>query len=259
MKFLFKFTILLACIWASSANAEPLTDPYKNLPVLQSMAAQGAKFSEPFQAPDGLTGFMTTFQGRDFPVYIFAGGKHVLYGDLLQADGKNLTETHLKLYPTSVGGEEIWEDLQKARWIAVGDKHPERVIYTFVDANCPYCHQQWKAAVPYLEKGLQVRYIMVAMISDTSTPKALEILSAADPAAMLKSYEESPSKQRAGKAATEDNRDLQREIVKNTMLLKDLDMKGTPASFYEDGKGSTYAVPGVMPDELFKRLLQKNN
>ncbi|TAM94190.1 MAG: hypothetical protein EPN40_12010, partial [Rhodanobacteraceae bacterium] len=92
--------------------------------------------------------------------------------------------------PTASTGISPMQALQQAHWVAEGSTHPTHVLYTFVDANCPYCHTLWLALQTYQHDGLQVRNILVGVISASSPGKAAAIFSARDPAAAWRENEE---------------------------------------------------------------------
>lgn len=63
-------------------------------------------------------------------------------------------------------------------------------IYVFVDADCPYCHTLWRTPQPYQRTGLQVRNILVGVISASSPGKAAAVINARDPAAAWRRIED---------------------------------------------------------------------
>ncbi|MBV8806630.1 MAG: thioredoxin fold domain-containing protein [Sinobacteraceae bacterium] len=84
---------------------------------------------------------------------------------------------------------ELSQRLERARWIATGSKSNARVVYVFVDPNCPFCNDLWKALKAARAPDVQVRYLLVAVISSDSRGKDAAILESSDPAAMLEEQE----------------------------------------------------------------------
>ncbi len=59
-----------------------------------------------------------------------------------------------------------------------------RVLTIFFDANCPYCHELYKALRPDVgNNGLQLRWVPVAVLTPSSLTKGAAMLQAADPLA----------------------------------------------------------------------------
>ena len=141
--------------------------------------------------------------------------------------------------------------LRQSSWIAEGSAHPRHVIYVFMDANCPYCHSLWLALRPYYRRGLQVRDILVGVISASSPGKAAAIFDASDPSAALRLNERRwghgpGSRGGIAPVAHPSPGDLRR-LAYNEMLMEEFGLQGTPALVFADGRGKVYVIPG-MPD-----------
>lgn len=81
-------------------------------------------------------------------------------------------------------------DLERAPWIADGRDDAPRKVYVFIDANCKYCTKFWTDTRPWVDSGkVQLRVLLVDVISPTSAGKAATILADADPARRLAAYE----------------------------------------------------------------------
>jgi thiol:disulfide interchange protein DsbG len=141
--------------------------------------------------------------------------------------------------------------LQQTNWIPEGSAHPRHVIYVFMDANCPYCHALWLALKPYDRSGLQMRAVLVGVISASSPGKAAAIFDAADPAAALRMNEA-----RWGRGvdpgggiapvAHPSGKDL-RELAHNEALMQAFGFEGTPGLVFADAQGKVYTVGGLPP------------
>ena len=84
----------------------------------------------------------------------------------------------------------VWGQLEKSHWIADGREGAPRTVYVFTDPNCPYCNKLWADARPWVDAGkLQLRHVMVGILTPTSAGKAAALLGAKDPAAALNAYE----------------------------------------------------------------------
>jgi thiol:disulfide interchange protein DsbG len=69
----------------------------------------------------------------------------------------------------------LLDNIGPATWVAEGKG--TRVVYTFFDPDCPYCHKLYDALHPLGPKQyLKLRWIPVGMLADTSLDKAAAIL-----------------------------------------------------------------------------------
>jgi len=139
-----------------------------------------------------------------------------------------------------------WNDIANSYWFADGtpDDKATRIVYGFFDANCIYCHLAWLALEPYMEKGLQVRWMPVAIIGQDSDAKAAAIVQAPVTSNAM----------RAGHSQWEQGGFPVAEVVPdairdgldaNLLLMRSLGVKGTPAFFYKDAKGRVQSVGGM--------------
>lgn len=65
-----------------------------------------------------------------------------------------------------------------------------RVVFVFVDPNCPYCRALFRDLQPWVGRdGLAVRWVPVAVLAPSSLGKAAAIVQAADPFAALRATE----------------------------------------------------------------------
>ena len=145
---------------------------------------------------------------------------------------------------TAQPGDSLWQRLQHSTWVRQGAQQPEHLIYVITDANCPYCHDLWLSLQPYYRRGIQVRYLMVAVIASDSPGKAAAILEAPDRARALdqneKQWARLPGDLGGGIPP------LQRPkpgtlaaLSTNEQLMHDLGVRGTPALVY---RGADHAV-----------------
>src|SRR5262245_6916863 len=83
----------------------------------------------------------------------------------------------------------LLQRLDRAHWISDGAKSPGRVVYVFTDPDCPFCNELWKAMRVVRAPDVQIRYLLVAVISPESRGKDAAILESSDPAAALNAAE----------------------------------------------------------------------
>jgi thiol:disulfide interchange protein DsbG len=162
---------------------------------------------------------------------------------------------------TPVAEPPLWQRLGQAAWVAEGASHPRHLFYVITDANCPYCNELWQRLRPSYARGLQVRYVMVGILSGSSPGKAAAILEARDPAAML-------DKDEAGYGKLPDDlgggiRPLAHPkpgtlaaLMGNQRLMYDLGAQGTPVLIYLDPKGELHVIQSVPPQAALPEIVR---
>ncbi|MCK2184440.1 thiol:disulfide interchange protein DsbG [Halomonas getboli] len=167
-----------------AASADELPAP------LQALEAEGLEIHGRFEAPDGLTGYAASAGGRPMTVFVTEDGEHAVIGNLVDAEGQNLSQAPLDRLVRAPQDAETWAELADSAWIADGRDDADRVVYVFTDPNCPYCRQFWQAARPWVEAGkVQLRHVMVGILAADSPRKAVSLLAADDPSAALAAHE----------------------------------------------------------------------
>ncbi|KPV39439.1 hypothetical protein AN478_09700 [Thiohalorhabdus denitrificans] len=235
------FLSLLAGMAALPACAER---PEDLPPAVKAMEGQGLEVVNRFEAPGGLTGYAARAGGQEVILYATPDGEHVLAGTMLDAQGNNLTRQQMAEHMPGPDMSDAWADLEAANWVAEGAEDPKRVAYVFTDPNCPYCNALWKANQPYYEEGLQVRYLPVAMLKESSLGKATAILSAEDPAEAMGRHERSFGEGGIDPVPAPEGPEA-RKVHANTQLMQELGVRGTPAVFYRTGSGGVKSVSGM--------------
>ena len=82
-----------------------------------------------------------------------------------------------------------WGQLEKSHRIAGGRESAPRTVYVFTEPKGPYCNKLWADARPWVDAGkLQLRHVMVGILTPTSAGKAAALLDAKDPAAALDAH-----------------------------------------------------------------------
>ncbi|PCR95283.1 thiol:disulfide interchange protein DsbG [Pseudomonas fluorescens] len=229
--------------------AEELPDAIKKI------EAKGAKIVGQFDAPDGLRGYAAQYQNRGMALYLTPDGKHVLLGNLYDADGNDLSSAPLQKLVYAPMAKEVWAKFEASNWIQDGNKDAPRTVYLFSDPNCPYCNMFWEQARPWVKAGkVQLRHIMVGIIREDSPAKSAALLAAKDPAKALEEHEKAGTASTL-KALKNIPAAVQTKLAANMQLMEDLELQATPAIFYMDDKGELQQQQGApTPDKLAKIL-----
>lgn len=236
------FAVLLLLMGAGRAWGQDALPP-----AVQSLQAKGVEIVKRFDAPEGLTGYLARYRGQSMTLYVTASGEHVIAGTLFDKAGTNLSQATIEHQMPHPELKDAWSKLESSAWIAEGPANPKRVVYAFIDTNCPYCHRFWQRSQPLMKRGVQVRTILVATLKQSSYTEAAAILAADDPAAKFAEHE-SRFQQGGIDGLKKVPKAIGEKIKANTHLLDELGGQGTPMILYRDSDGRVHRVAGL-PDE----------
>ncbi|GAA0561547.1 thiol:disulfide interchange protein DsbG [Halomonas salifodinae] len=210
-----------------AAGADALPAP------IAALERQGLTIHGSFDAPGGLTGYAGSYQGREFAAYLLADGEHVIVGTLQDGEGNDLNAEPLERLVRAPQDAQTWAELEASTWIADGSDDAERIVYTFTDTRCPYCKAFWEQTRPWIEAGeVQLRHIMVGVLSSQSPREAIALLASGDPGAALADH------QAGGEIAPLERlpRDLEEALYENQQLMHGLGIMATPGILYRQGE-----------------------
>lgn len=139
--------------------------------------------------------------------------------------------------------ERDWQRLESSHWVREGAEDAKRVVYVFLDPQCPYCNLLWRASQPYVRAGLEVRTVVVAYLTPRSTRQAAAILGAEDPQAMLTRHEN--AYRNGGIRPVRITDEGKQAVDANNALFTELDIPATPAIYYRDKDGRVKRVIGL--------------
>jgi thiol:disulfide interchange protein DsbG len=154
----------------------------------------------------------------------------------------------------------LLDDIDQATWITEGSgKH---IVYIFFDPNCPHCHKLYETLRPLIaRRDLQLRWVPVAMLTDTSLGKAAAILQAADPLSALQMNEDDfglsdlgPGGAITPAAVISDRTRL--NLAANLSLLQGQNLFVVPVVVFRATDGQGLMFFGVPATENLNRLLQ---
>ena len=154
-----------------------------------------------------------------------------------------------------------WDTLAHSHWLAEGRDDAPRKVYVFLDANCVYCAKFWADARPWVDSGkVQLRYLMVAVIAQSSAGKAATLLADPDPAGRLVAYERAHAfgvarMMQGGPRHSMDDGSLapmsplpeaaRRTLLENQGLMDALALQGTPGLVFAGPDGRLTAIGGL--------------
>jgi thiol:disulfide interchange protein DsbG len=237
-----KFIAIAILLAGNLAYAEDTPKP------IQEMLQSGAQIFKEFPAASQLKGWIIVKDHRYTIVYSTPDNKTLLAGDLIDEDGNNLTEKYADLYLPKRDLAPLYDKLEKSAFISEGTQGaPKSVIYVFFDPNCPFCHFAWKALQPYEAVGLQVRWIPVAYLMETSTGKAAAILQAGDKLAAFRDNEMNYSlaNHSGGIKPAKPTAATNKLLQSNSELMHAFGITGTPALVWKDAAGKVQMKGGL--------------
>lgn len=221
---------------------------------IQHLVSDGVEIIAQFNAPSDLEGYVGRYQGRPLEIYLTSDGQHAVVGTLINGEGEPVSQPHLA-QADSAGLD--WESFGNTYWIAEGDQNAERIVYAFMDPNCPYCAVFWEKAQPFLANGgVQLRHIMVGILRPSSLPKGATMLAADDPAATLAQHQRT---MQTGGISEMRNipEDKLEQVKENTRFMRSIGLGGTPAFVFRDANGRVQQVQGVPSEHVMQELIFK--
>lgn len=148
----------------------------------------------------------------------------------------------------------VVKTLSETTWVLDGKPNAPRIIYAFTDPNCPYCHDFWQAARPWVSSGkVQIRTLLVGVISEDSPNKAAAILGASDPSAALTRNETTFSQGGIDPAETITPR-IKQQLERNQALMVSLGFRGTPGIVIVGADGKAVKANGLPRDGKLEAL-----
>lgn len=224
--------------------------------VLQGIEKHGFEVMGEFDAPGGLRGFAGLVGGQQpAAAYVTADGKNVMVGTLFNEKGEDVGAAPLEKLVEKPMSDKIWNKLDASAWVRDGRADAPRVVYTFSDANCPYCHRFWEAARPWVDSGkVQLRHVMVGVIREDSPAKAAAILGAPNPSAVFLQNEHEFSKGGI-KPAAKITPELANKLDANQVLMVELGFQGTPGILFRDAEGIVQRVSGMPQGEDMEKVM----
>lgn len=256
------------------------------LPISRAIE-QGMVLESQFNAESDLTGWVLSLDGQFTLVYTTPDKRTLISGALINEAGQNLSELYAQQYfpkpdislleestyisigapkevnlPDSATAQvapegdnaatEMTTDAGVAEPVTEQTAEAERVIYAFFDPSCPFCHLAWKAFQPYVDKGVEIRWIPVAFLNPESRDKAAAILQGSNPETMLAesmrlfNTEEQP--------ATSVKETSRRQLQHNMKLMQRFGIQGTPGLIWADDNGELNIRSGMPKLDEFSHI-----
>jgi len=220
-------------------------------PALQALQKKGGLIGQSFIGPDGLTGWVVTYQGKTLVVYTTSSGNYVLNGEIIDTDGNNLTAQYTQRYAPPPDLSKLAAVLEQDPMLVDEGDTKAPPLYVFADPNCIYCNQLWNEIRPFVQSGkVQVRWVIVSFLKQSSDGRATAILTAKDRLAAFTLDESKFDK--AHEEGGIPPVDAMSAEVRSTLMSHDHGMfsaggQGTPFMVFRSN-GNWYGVEGLPSD-----------
>lgn len=238
---------LLITAYAAMAGAYPQ--------VIQQILDRGLTLVSPFEPVPGIRAYLLEAQGKPVTVYVLQDGKHAIVGTLIDEAGNDLSTPVVDELFVERNNRIIWSRLESSHWIGDGNPAATKVIYAFVDPNCPYCHRFREAAEPWVQSDqVQIRHILVGVLAASSLPKAATIMGSENPqAAYTRNFE------RFDQGGIEPVEAAQTRgeprVAANNQLMRQLGVQATPGIYYLDSSGEPRLTLGLPDNSALSRMM----
>lgn len=245
--FLVATGLLLSSTYSEAATA---TKP----DAVQALERQGLTVTQEFKAGEGVRAFAAVAGDRPVAIYVTSDGNAIV-GTRINSKGEALDAEKLEKLAAKPVSDKQWAQLAASTWIQDGKSDAPRIIYTFTDANCPYCHRFWEAARPWVDAGqVQLRHIMVGIIKQDSPTKAAAILGASDRTAALI---ENEIKQGQGgiTPAKSVPADVQKILDQHSKLMASTGFSGTPGIVVRGANGVLEKYNGMPQPAMLAEVM----
>lgn len=245
-------TSLVACK-ASNGSAKDL---------VSKVLGGRATVVKQFTATSNLQGFVvesTTMHGQKGLVYAADDGSYLVSGNIISADGKNITQENYQTYIANVSAPGAFKDAAKTNWFLMGKKNAPHKTYMIVEPNCSACHVAYEKLKPAIASGqLAVRFIVVSFLKADSEAKAAAILSAKDPSSAFATDEKGfVMKTESGgiKPLKEVSNALKAKIKANIDFMQKHRFPATPVFIYQTKNGKAKAEVGFPGGKIGQTMI----
>lgn len=223
-------------------------------PAITALEGQGLSIVKEFDAGAEVRAFAAVAGDQPVAVYLTKDG-NMIVGTRLDAKGNRIDDPKLLELVAKPMAERAWEQLESSTWVLDGKADAPRIVYTFSDTNCPYCHSFWEAARPWVDAGkVQLRHILVGVIREDSPNKAAAILNAPNRSAALLENENKFG-QGGITPAKSVPADVSNILNDNQMLMLTMGFRGTPGIVVRDEQGALKKYNGMpQPGALAEAL-----
>ena len=273
----FCLTLLAALIMSTPVMAQTLEKKDPPMPApLETMSKEGAQVRY-MGHRGGLDGWIAIQNGQEQYFYATEDREFVLLGLLFDKTGKMITLEQvgelqkqggavldiLKADTSTKGAsvtdtlpvqgdiakslkspsEQMFSDIEAGNWIVLGQEGAP-ILYSFMDPQCPFCHEFMKSLRPEIEGGrIQVRLLPVGFHGEQALAQAALLLAA--PNAQDRWFRHVNGDKEALPVTPGIN---EQGIERNMAIMQSWKLDVTPISMYRAQDGKVKIVQGRAKD-----------
>jgi thiol:disulfide interchange protein DsbG len=183
-------------------------------------------------------------------------GEFAFFGNLITADGKNLSQEYNQKYIVSKQAIDAYKSINTLSYVTQGSDKAAHKAYVLIDPNCIFCHQLYLDMAPLIKaKKLQIRWVPVGIMRPDSSGKAAHLLSAKNNAEAVKLLQEDEDNfktktEEGGLSALDTNStdpttaNAFKKVANNNAFFSNNGFTGTPVILYLDKKDKAAIYPG---------------
>ena len=221
---------------------------------ITALLDQGLKFHGTFNAPDDIQGYALSYDNEPVAAYIPSTSDHAIIGTLIDPQGNAVMENQLQALVLEPMLEATWSAFEDTRFIPEGDDDASHIVYTLTDPNCPYCNALWKSSRPLIDQGeLQLRHVLVGVLSEGSLRKAAAILESNAPTKALETHE--LNFRNGGISPVVPSEESRALLRRHAQLMREAGATGTPTSYYRDDEGNVQRINGAVSTDRLRDIL----
>ncbi len=272
IKYMILTFIAAACLIAPSLSFAQENTILPSLPApIQNLADEGAQIR--FLGKDyGVEGWVAIKNGQEQYFYVLPKSGGFLSGILFDEKGKAVTiaqvdrlreqsdgklldilasdpisnqvteSSKAEKYEFKTPAEQLFYDVENSNWIPIG-KAGTPLFYSFIDPQCPHCHQMMRELKEYITAGkAQVRIIPIGLREETKAQAAF-LLAAPSPETLWWKYLD------GDKDALPAKKELnQQGVQRNLSIMQSWKLDATPFVIYRDKNKKIKMVRGKPKD-----------
>lgn len=214
-----------------------------------------------FNAIGNLQGFVvqSSHSGNQSIIYADNQGRYLIFGTVIGADGRNISEQNYQQYITPQSANVAFSYVGNTAWIQQGSSNAPHQMYVIFDPNCIYCHRLYESLQPFIQQGeLAVRWLPVAFLKSTSSGRAYALLSSHNPLQMLEQNEKNfdeASENGGIPPLNTPSAAVQHQLQNNMAFLTEAQVIATPALLYKTVNGNAKLDMGMIDPAKLKNLI----
>jgi thiol:disulfide interchange protein DsbG len=215
---------------------------------------RGFEFHGTFEVPGEMVGYALSYVNEPVAAYASPSDDYAIVGTLIDAQGNEVMESQIQNLVLGPILEAAWDAFENTRFISEGTDNASHIVYTLTDPNCPYCNALWQNSRPLIEEGtLQLRHVMVGILSEDSIRKAAAIMESDDPASALEMHE--LNFHEGGITPVTPSEESRALLTQHAQIMGAAGATGTPTSYYRDEEGSVKHINGAVSTDQLRRIL----